>query len=603
MSAIDHIEIRYRVNHADGTYGPWTYQTIKPDQTTFDIRKVTRNGTYTVQVRSVSLTGVSSDWAEAIHVVQDQGLVVAPPNSITVVGVADGVSVRWAVSGRAQPGSTYRVERAPDVAGAPGTWVILGTTKGLLWHDGVTDGGLYWYRVQTVSYSNDRSTYVTASTFSKAKTAVDGVAVDIQNPFFDAGDVGWTKSGGWAILNNLGLALSGTWVAKKPTGSSSGTLTNAALIPVNAGQRVSSRTFLRSASSANGTGAAGVEWLDVAFNSLGIVLGVSLTAVACDGSWQPSPLCQATAPFTARFCRAIVQVNGHTVGDWYCDNDYLYVDTSQIPAGNLTNFPTSNLWPNPTSEVNPPDGADLTTSEWVFRFHIGAGNARDGEWVRRLTTGDVLSHTIPVIRDEVIKLDYWLRQDTNVALNNIRVEVDWLDTAGGVISTSPSYEATPPAYPGWDNFFAFGGGRAPPGAVSAKTKVFLSPSGNGNPVDVDSLYLAKYSPVMAPPSLFKVTAGSSLAVYELFSNYEFIFSAGMTTVSIGNHGSPYVGLPITIKMKNASGSTITGGNFTWGTSYKLGTWGNLLTGFSRSITFVYDGTNFVECGRSGDIPN
>jgi hypothetical protein len=595
MSAIDHIEIRYRVNHADGTYGPWTYQTIKPDQTTFDIRKVTRNGTYTVQVRAVSLTGVSSDWAEAIHVVQDQGLVVAPPNSITVVGVADGVSVRWAVSGRAQPGSTYRVERAPDVAGAPGTWVILGTTKGLLWHDGVTDGGLYWYRVQTVSYSNDRSTYVTASTFSKAKTAVDGVAVDIQNPFFDAGDVGWAKTGGWAILNNLGLALSGTWVAKKPTGSSSGTLTNAALIPVNAGQRVSSRAFLQSASSANGTGAAGVEWLDVTLSSLGVVLGVSLSAAACNGSWQPSPLCQALAPPTARFCRSVVQVNGHTAGDWYCDNDYLYVDTSQVPTGSLTNAGFDNQFPNPTSEVLPPDGADGTTAEWAFRFNAGIGTALDGAWVRRIPAGQSLSWSVSSVREEVQQFSaYMIASGGATAV----IKLEWFDSVNGSLA-SQSLNSTAGAYTK-----LLVAGRTPSGAV--KVTATLSATGTGS-VDFDAILLRRFSPnesvggILFYGLLPGAIPGGDCAYCD---NVEYVSS-------VTNWGSNAVivvplnaitGSIMTFKFKNTSAGAWTSG-ISFPASFKMAAWTPPASGKSSSFTLRYDGTNWVECARSGDIPN
>ena len=43
-----------------------------------------------------------------------------------------------------------------------------------------------------------------------------------------------------------------------------------------------------------------------------------------------------------------------------------------------------NLWPNPTSEQAPPDGADLTSPEWSSLYNAGAG-AYAGSWVRQVT--------------------------------------------------------------------------------------------------------------------------------------------------------------------------------------------------------------------------
>jgi hypothetical protein len=51
------------------------------------------------------------------------------------------------------------------------------------------------------------------------------------------------------------------------------------------------------------------------------------------------------------------------------------------------------------------------------------------------------------------------------------------------------------------------------------------------------------------------------------------------------------GRRITIKVKNVSGGAL--GALTWDTKYKLAVWTQPANGFSRSITFVWDGTNWV----------
>jgi hypothetical protein len=46
------------------------------------------------------------------------------------------------------------------------------------------------------------------------------------------------------------------------------------------------------------------------------------------------------------------------------------------------------------------------------------------------------------------------------------------------------------------------------------------------------------------------------------------------------------------------------GVITWDTKYKMSAWTNPATGFSRSITFMFDGTNWYQISQTGvDIPN
>jgi len=62
------------------------------------------------------------------------------------------------------------------------------------------------------------------------------------------------------------------------------------------------------------------------------------------------------------------------------------------------------------------------------------------------------------------------------------------------------------------------------------------------------------------------------------------------------------GQELTIRVKNISGGAM--GAITWNSAFKLDTWTNPANGFSRSITFVYDGTNWIEISRTtADVPN
>jgi hypothetical protein len=62
------------------------------------------------------------------------------------------------------------------------------------------------------------------------------------------------------------------------------------------------------------------------------------------------------------------------------------------------------------------------------------------------------------------------------------------------------------------------------------------------------------------------------------------------------------GQRISITVRNSSGGA--GGVITWGASYKMSAWTNPANGFSRTIDFKYNGTNWVQVSQTGvDVPN
>ena len=69
--------------------------------------------------------------------------------------------------------------------------------------------------------------------------------------------------------------------------------------------------------------------------------------------------------------------------------------------------------------------------------------------------------------------------------------------------------------------------------------------------------------------------------------------SGTTTKSIGQ--------TLTIRIRNASGGVM--GNITWSAIYKMNALVKPASGFSKAITFNYDGTNWVESAPSIDVPN
>ncbi len=74
------------------------------------------------------------------------------------------------------------------------------------------------------------------------------------------------------------------------------------------------------------------------------------------------------------------------------------------------------------------------------------------------------------------------------------------------------------------------------------------------------------------------------------------------TISNPTNPRTATGQRIEIIVRNVSGGVM--GAITWGTAYKLSAWTNPASANSRTIGFMYDGTNWVEVSRTpADVPN
>lgn len=95
---------------------------------------------------------------------------------------------------------------------------------------------------------------------------------------------------------------------------------------------------------------------------------------------------------------------------------------------------------------------------------------------------------------------------------------------------------------------------------------------------------------------------ASMAVENTYQAFT-ITATNSTAFTITNPLYPtYDGETITFTIRNTSGGAL--GTATWGALYKLASWVQPATGFSRSITFLCNGTNFIELSRTtADVPN
>lgn len=99
-----------------------------------------------------------------------------------------------------------------------------------------------------------------------------------------------------------------------------------------------------------------------------------------------------------------------------------------------------------------------------------------------------------------------------------------------------------------------------------------------------------------------VTYSANMSPNCSLGNRSIITATDGTAFTIAAPTNPLDGQVLTITIRNTSGGAL--GVATWNAVYKMAAWTQPATGFSRSITFQYNGTNWVEVSRTpADVPN
>ena len=134
---------------------------------------------------------------------------------------------------------------------------------------------------------------------------------------------------------------------------------------------------------------------------------------------------------------------------------------------------------------------------------------------------------------------------------------------------------------------------------------------SNNTLDSNSYGLTSYnasftnsinSPNNDTPTSLALAYSATIATTAIRSNLFTITATNGTAFTISNPTDGYSGQVITYVIRNTSGGAL--GALTFGAAFKASAWTQPATGYSRSISFRYDGTNWVETVRSSaDVPN
>ena len=104
------------------------------------------------------------------------------------------------------------------------------------------------------------------------------------------------------------------------------------------------------------------------------------------------------------------------------------------------------------------------------------------------------------------------------------------------------------------------------------------------------------NPKQAQYTLVVVTYSASMAIDATQGNIFSITATNNTAFTINTPSGGLTGQEITITIRNTSGGAL--GTATFQSGYKMTAWTQPANGFSRSIIFYYDGTNWIEKGRT-----
>ena len=98
------------------------------------------------------------------------------------------------------------------------------------------------------------------------------------------------------------------------------------------------------------------------------------------------------------------------------------------------------------------------------------------------------------------------------------------------------------------------------------------------------------------------TYSSTITINAALGNWFTTLVSNGSAFTVAAPSNPVDGQKVTLTFYNTSGGAM--GTITWNAAFKLAAWTNPANGFNRSITFAYDGGEWIEISRTtADVPN
>jgi hypothetical protein len=146
----------FRLERGTEQYGPWTAVATGVTALNYADATVAGNRTYWYRVGAANSTGSNYSSSISVTTPADPGIPVpGVPGTPSYTSVSNSyLYVNWTAAAGAV---SYKVERAPNASGSPGTWtpIASGVTSLNYLNSALTANTAYWYRVRATNAGGD----------------------------------------------------------------------------------------------------------------------------------------------------------------------------------------------------------------------------------------------------------------------------------------------------------------------------------------------------------------------------------------------------------------------------------------------------------------
>lgn len=244
---------------------------------------------------------------------------------------------------------------------------------------------------------------------------------------------------------------------------------------------------------------------------------------------------------------------------------------------------------------------NVSVSQTVGSISMTTSGAFAGSWVRQIASPSgttFFRRFISCAPGELFSFDLMARC---LSAGVAEITLDILDSLGTILLSATSSLISSAG--AWQSLRALDGAAyavaAPAGAVTARASIIVA----NCTLQADSILFRRIPSISAVVATIDVgTFPGALAIPANAGNQFIITATNGSAFTVPAPTKPTTGQSINIKVKNTSGGAL--GAATWNAVYKLAAWTSPANGNSRSISFTYDGTNWIEQARTpNDVPN
>lgn len=320
--------------------------------------------------------------------------------------------------------------------------------------------GSAWVDYATDTKTADQINYLSGAdvdSLEPAEAAADVTSLHaingVDNPGFEAGDVGWFGSSSWSIVLDVANSRVGIFCAQVVNGGNGESFINEQSLQVDPGDRVLAQSFFKVVAGTGGLHIT-IEWEDES----GALITSPDGNVVTSSSYSVSRLVEVAPANAASVTLRLVVSGGANDVDGFADGTFMAIIPRNLDIDALltTNAPAEsgadvtqprilgNVLVNPSAETGNLDGWNPLAGSWS----ASASEPRVGDFslVAAASTGNLQIRNLSQMQvdpgDRVLAQAFVQRTGgAGAEARQVRVRISWLDASGSSIAPTPAGNA------------------------------------------------------------------------------------------------------------------------------------------------------------------